>query len=100
MIGLWLLGLASLVLPAYAHYRLPTHTSYPSALWITRLFLLGLGLGVAWVTSFRYFAHLDDAARLPLLLFGFGIAHFPAAGVLYLKQWRRNDLRRTQNPPD
>ncbi len=89
---LWTLAiLAILTLPAaaYAHYRLPQHAEGRVALWLTRLFLLVLGLGLGWATSQRYFPLEPVSAQISLFLIGFGIAHVPAAAVLFLKHLRR-----------
>lgn len=86
---LWLLALPALALAAYAHYRLPAHTKPRWARWATAIFLVSLGIGVGWATSFRYFPTTSGSDQLALFLFGFGIAHFPAACVLFLKHWKR-----------
>lgn len=85
----WILALPALALAFYAHYRLPQYSEATWALWLTRVFLIVLGLGVAWASSFRYFPQAEGSARVALFVFGFGMAHFPAASVLFLKHWRR-----------
>ena len=86
---LWVIAIPALVLAAYAYYRLPAHTRPRWALWATGIFLVALGVGVGWATSFRYFPAASGSDQLALFLFGFGIAHFPAAAVLFLKHWQR-----------
>lgn len=84
--------LACLTLPAafYAHYRLPSYSENKPALWLTRVFLVLLGLGLGWATSTHYFPTGSGWAQLWLFLAGFGLAHLPAAAVLFLKHWRRH----------
>jgi len=86
---LWLIALPSLVLAAYAYYRLPDHAQPSWTLWPTAIFLVLLGLGVGWATSFVYFPATRSSDQIALFLFGYGIAHFPAACVLFLKHWKR-----------
>ncbi len=86
---LWILALLTLLAAAYAHYRLPQHAEGRAALWLTRLFLLALGFGLGWATSQRYFPLESMSAQLSLFLMGFGVAHIPAAAVLFLNHLRR-----------
>lgn len=85
---LWILALVTLPAAAYAHYRLPQHAEGRATLWLTRLFLLALGMGVGWATSQRYFPLESSSAQVSLFLVGFGVAHLPAAAVLFLKHLR------------
>lgn len=85
---LWILALITLPAAGYAHYRLPQHAEGRMALWLTRLFLLALGVGLGWATSQRYFLLESANAQVALFLIGFGIAHVPAAAVLFLKHLR------------
>jgi len=86
---LWITALPILALAVYAHYRLPQYTDNKATLWPTRIFLVLLGLGLGWVAAFRYFPEVEGAQQLALFFHGFGIAHFPSACVLFLKNWRR-----------
>lgn len=86
---LWLLACLALLPAAYAHYRLPEYSEGRAALWATRIFLVMLGLGLGWATSERYFSMISGWPNLWLFLTGFGLAHIPAAAVLFLKHLRR-----------
>lgn len=88
---LWIGVPVLLLLPAYAHWRLPTLAQSRLTSWLTGGFLILLGVGVGWATAFRYFPMVEGLDRWALFLIGFGFAHFPAASVLFLKQLRRRD---------
>lgn len=91
---LWLGVPLMLLLPAYAHWRLPALAENRWSRWLTGCFLVLLGIGVGWATAFRYFPMVEGSDRWALFLIGFGFAHLPAASVLFLKQLRRRDIER------
>ncbi|WP_157209862.1 hypothetical protein [Marinimicrobium agarilyticum] len=84
----------ALLLPIYAHWRLPPLAENRWSRWLTGGFLVLLGVGVGWATAFRYFPMVDGAERWALFLIGFGVAHFPAAAVLFLKHREHRERRR------
>ena len=86
----WLL--AALIFPAavYAHYRLAEYTSGAAARWFTRIFLIALGLGFGWAVSQRYFPVVGAWNQLWVFLSAFGLAHVPAASILWIKHIRRH----------
>lgn len=91
---LWLGVPLVALFPFYAHWRLPTHAENRGAQWLTAAFLVALGIGLGWATGFRYFPMAEGADRWALFLIGFGVAHFPAASVLFLKQRKRLETER------
>ncbi|MDQ2077770.1 hypothetical protein [Marinimicrobium sp. ABcell2] len=86
----WILAVLTLPAAFYAHYRLPEYSEGKAALWFTRLFLIGLGLGFGWAVSVRYFPVMGEWNQLWVFLSAFGVAHIPAAGVLLIKHIRRH----------
>lgn len=81
------LGLAAAHLTAavYAQARLDDYTAGARRVWLARLVLAAVGLGLGYVAA----AHMAEplAATLAFLT-GFGAAHVPAAAILFLKRQR------------
>ena len=86
-----LLLVVSLSAAAYAHYRLPYQTPTRTQLWITRVLLLGVGLGFGWAMSGVYL-EVEGAEATVVFLSAFGVAHVPAAIILFLKKIRSRQL--------
>jgi hypothetical protein len=76
-----LLGLA-----AYAQWAIPQFTRGAANAWMTRLFLLGLGLAVG--CAFVYMSDRPASDAIAMFVMGFALVHIPAALVLMLKSWR------------
>lgn len=74
----------------YAHYRLPYHIPTSGQLLFIRLFLIALGIAVAFVSAGYYTPPLELYWILGFLG-GFGIVHVPAAVILFLKRQRARD---------
>lgn len=72
---------------AYVHHRLPIHTQQSAQTWLLRLLLIGVGIGLGWL-SMVWFRDITEGLRWALFLFGFGLAHVPAFFVLYIKRQR------------
>lgn len=72
---------------AYVHHRLPIHTQHSTQTWLLRLLLIGVGIGLGWL-SMTWFRDITEGLRWALFLFGFGLAHVPAFFVLYIKRQR------------
>jgi len=72
---------------AYVHHRLPIHTRHSGQTWLLRLGLIGVGIGLGWL-SMTWFRDATQGLRWALFLFGFGLAHVPSFFVLYIKRQR------------
>lgn len=77
----------------YAQYRLAFHTPNFTQLWLTRLLLLSVGLGLGWAMAFVYLP-VEGAQTWLVFLSAFGVAHIPAAIILFLKKHRQRQLER------
>ncbi|SDW50364.1 MULTISPECIES: hypothetical protein [Nitrosomonas] len=82
---LFLLCLPTLFAAVWAHHRISTHSS--STRWITRGFLIVLGLAFGWAMAFVY-TESQGLEQALIFISSFGMAHVPAAFVLQLKHWR------------
>lgn len=76
---------------AYAQYRLPYQTPNSTQLWTTRLLLIGVGLGFGWAMS-QVYLEVEGAEAVIVFLSAFGVAHLPAAIILFLKKIRSRQL--------
>lgn len=72
---------------AYAHHRLPIHTRHAGWAWVTRLVLLGVGfaLGALFAAGWGQQGYPE---KWIAFLGGFGLAHLPAALILFMKRRR------------
>lgn len=77
----------------YAHYRLPFQTPNKTQLWITRLMLISVGVGVGWAMSSVYF-DVEGGEAVVFFVGAFGVAHIPAAIILFLKKQRSKQLNK------
>lgn len=87
-----ILTLATLIAPAYAHYRLASLTPTRAQRWLLRLVLILLGLGFGWAMSSVYM-DVEEGAAVIAFIMGFGFAHLPPAVVLWLKHHRERQRR-------
>ena len=69
---------------AYAQWRIGEFTATRTRVWLTRVFLLVLGVAVGVVTM----RNAQPAGSMAWLLVGFGLVHVPPAIVLFLKGLR------------
>jgi tellurite resistance protein TehA-like permease len=87
--GMTVLGvvMAAVLLAAagYAQYRIPAHTASPANAWLVRAVLALVGVALGYVGSL--YAQ-DAAGALVAFLAGFGVVHFPAAVILFVKRAR------------
>jgi hypothetical protein len=83
----WLIALAvvTLSLAAYAQARLPAHTAGAEKIAWTRGILIVVGIGVGYVGAHMYGRPFGPQAALAFVI-GFGLAHVPAAAILFLKR--------------
>lgn len=72
-----------LTLAGYAHLRLAAHTASARNVAVTRAVLIAVGVGLGW-TAARYFPG-DYPAPVLAFLAGVGLAHVPAAVILFVK---------------
>ncbi len=89
-----LLAIAVLLLAplaVYTHLRIPRHTASGGQAIFTQAVLAMMGMAFGAITSFLYAT--DGPGALLIFLIGFGVVHFPAACILFLKQ-----ARQTQRP--
>lgn len=82
---LFLLCLPTLFAAVWAHHRINTHSS--GTRWVTRVFLIILGIAFGWVMAFVY-TKSQGLEQILIFISSFGIAHVPAAFVLQLKHLR------------
>lgn len=84
---LLLLTGATLAAAAYAHYRIPYHTTNPRNRWFVHLLLILVGVAFGWVNS-QIFA-LTGLQNALIFLSAFGVVHVPAAGILFIKRQQK-----------
>ena len=86
---LWLLlmALIGLFLTAYAQYRIPFHTRGRANQRVLRVVLALAGLGVGIVAATGYI-QVSLVQGVLSFVAGFGMAHLPAAGILFIKRLR------------
>jgi len=82
---------ATIFAVAYAHRQLPFHSSSLTTLWISRAMLILIGAGFAWVMSTKYL-QMEGFAQVLVFVSAFGLAHVPAAIILFLKRLRVRQL--------
>lgn len=70
----------------YAQLRIPRHTASNGQAMLTRAVLAVMGIAFGSVTALLYATDLPGA--LLIFLAGFGVVHFPAACILFIKQAR------------
>jgi hypothetical protein len=75
-----------MLLAGYAHVALARFVVTPQRLWGLRMLLAGLGVAVGGMGA--WLGMLDGASAATLFFMGFGLVHFPAAMVLFLKARR------------
>jgi hypothetical protein len=78
------------VVAAYAQWQVPKFVRGTTKVWMTRLFLAGLGLAVGYVMVPK--TGVLTADSIALFLIGFAIVSVPAAIVLFLKNLRGESL--------
>lgn len=81
---LGLAAVAALAVAAYAQYRVPFHTQGTWNQVFLRLLLAAAGAGLGLVSAAEY----QGVDRLFSFLCGFGVAHVPAAVILFIKRRR------------
>lgn len=82
---------APIAAAVYAHYRLPFQTPNSTQLWITRLLLISVGMGFGWAMS-RVYLDVEGGEAIAAFIGAFGVAHIPAAIILFLKKQRSKQL--------
>jgi|SRR5690625_797689 len=97
MLGRFILTVVLLGAAVYAQYRIPFHSATVKQSWITRIILVVVGMGVGFVLA----NYSQQMGRPPFLAFlsGFGIAHVPAAFILFLKRQREKAIKQGDNAP-
>ena len=80
-----LAALGLLAAAAYAQHRIGAHTAHPRNALLTRGVLALVGIALGYV-----FASYAPGGPLAVLAFaeGIGLAHFPAAMILFMKRAR------------
>jgi uncharacterized membrane protein YjdF len=86
-VSLLLLTLVTLAAAVYAHYRIPQHTSSARDRWFVHILLVVLGLALAWVNVQRY--PISGLTQILVFASSFGVAHIPAAGILFIKNQQK-----------
>lgn len=84
--GMTLAALAVLTAAGYAHLRIAAHTTGAAKVLLTRLVLVAVGVGLG-VTAAAYYPENRTRAVLAFLV-GLGLAHVPAAIILFIKTRR------------
>ncbi|WP_166254728.1 hypothetical protein [Marinobacter salicampi] len=84
----------ALFVAAYAQYRMAFHTATNTQLWLGRLILLSVALAFGWAMSTTY-TDVEDGAVWAVFLTAFGVAHLPAAIILWLKKQRNKQQDRS-----
>jgi hypothetical protein len=72
---------------AYVHHRLPFHVAGRERLLFTRALLVGVGAAFGYVTV-RVYGEVYAAPPALVFVIAFGLVHFPAAVILFLKHER------------
>jgi len=72
-----------LALAAYAQFQIPRFTSGGGNTMVSRAVLAITGIGLGLVSAAVYFA--EPSRALLAFLIGFGVVHFPAALILFIK---------------
>ena len=76
-----------LFIAGYAQARIPRYTTGHARILLTRLVLIGAGIGCGYVLAVTSYAPANPLALIAFLI-GFGAVHFPAAVILFVKQQR------------
>lgn len=84
---LFLLATILLAAALYAHYRLGLQAATAARVWLARLVLIIAGLAFGYVMVV-YYVRNQGIATFLIFLCAFGLAHVPAAIVLWLKEKR------------
>lgn len=84
---LLLMALIGVFLTAYAHYRLPFHTSGRVNRIVLRVVLALAAVGVGTVAATGYI-QMSLVQGVLSFVAGVGMAHLPAAGILFFKRLR------------
>ena len=84
---LLLLTVALLAAAIYAQCRLGQQATSINRVWLARLVLIVAGLALGYVMTF-YYVRMEGSAAVITFLFAFGLAHVPAALVLWVKRQR------------
>lgn len=87
IITVFLLTVATLAAAAYAHYRVPFHTSSQRDRWFVHVLLVAIGITFGWVSSQRY--PVSGLLEVLVFLSSFGVVHIPAAGILFIKHQQK-----------
>jgi len=88
-----LVALLSLWFPAYAHYRLASHSARkPRPNWLIQILLVAVGLGFGWTMSTVYM-DIDGEYKVWTFILAFSAVHVPAAIILWLKKLRNDQLK-------
>ena len=76
----------ALSLAAYAQVQIPRYTATRPATLLTRAVLLAVGTAFGAVAAMTY--TVDTLRTALVFLCGFGVVHFPAAFILFVKRER------------
>ena len=81
-----LLAVVFLAAAAYAHYRIPRHTSGTAKIMVSHVVLgaVGVAFGYVSATTLSY----ENVPVVLIFLVGFGLVHVPAAIILFIKRER------------
>jgi hypothetical protein len=71
---------------AYAQYQVPRFTAGSRKVMLTRAVLIAVGVAFGYLSAASFPNDLSSA--LPAFVIGFGIVHFPAAFILFVKRER------------
>ncbi len=80
-----ILALLLLTMAVYAQRQIPVYTAGRNKILVTRLILIGVGIAFG-LTGAAYMP--GQLMKVLTFLIGFGLVHFPAAVVLYVKSKR------------
>jgi hypothetical protein len=88
LVPLFVAAFLLLALAAYAQLQIPRFTSRSGNAILSRAALAITGTGLGFVAAMVYPG--DPSRALLAFLIGFGIVHFPAAAILFVKRARHS----------
>lgn len=87
LVVLALLAGAALATTLYVHWRLPVHVAGRGQTWAVRALLVVTGVGLGYLGALAYREGGTLAGALAFVV-GLGVAHVPAAFILFIKRER------------
>lgn len=86
-----LMALLSLTAAIYAQYRLPFLTATRNQAWWARVILMVTGIAFGLVAVKQIGSNESGLMQLLIFFAAWGLVHFPAAIILFLKQQQRKN---------